>query len=204
MDGAAATQMMATLQNAAAAIESRYKAARAFRETTGSLVPDAQPQTLKSAAKSLPKGSLEQVAAEHNLRLAEGSGVFHYRDPVDGSIAKDQGVRLVLQEGARPKELLQLKTDPEGWNARLVFRLSGTGVSGATLRVYLERYTSPPFGEVVDRRSEEEKSQNPLPPPPSLGLEENPRHALEGLAKAAMALARVTEFTGFTAPTTVT
>ena len=48
---------------------------------------------------------------------------FSYRDPVDGSSASGQGLRIFFEE-----------------NARVVFRLSGTGTVGATLRVYLERY----------------------------------------------------------------
>ena len=48
---------------------------------------------------------------------------FSYRDPVDGSTASGQGLRIFFEE-----------------DARAVFRLSGTGTAGATLRVYLERY----------------------------------------------------------------
>ena len=48
---------------------------------------------------------------------------FSYRDPVDGSTASGQGLRVFFEE-----------------NARAVFRLSGTGTAGATLRVYLERF----------------------------------------------------------------
>ena len=48
---------------------------------------------------------------------------FAYTDPVDGSISTRQGIRILLQGGSR-----------------IVFRLSGTGTSGATLRVYLERF----------------------------------------------------------------
>ena len=48
---------------------------------------------------------------------------FTYTDPVDGSIAEKQGVRLVFGEAARG-----------------VLRLSGTGTVGATLRVYVERF----------------------------------------------------------------
>ena len=48
---------------------------------------------------------------------------FSYRDPVDGSEASGQGLRIFFEE-----------------NARAVFRLSGTGTVGATLRVYLERF----------------------------------------------------------------
>ena len=53
----------------------------------------------------------------------EAADEFTYTDPVDGSVATHQGIRVVFAEGAR-----------------LVYRLSGTGTSGATLRVYLERY----------------------------------------------------------------
>ena len=48
---------------------------------------------------------------------------FSYRDPVDGTEATGQGLRIFFEE-----------------NARAVFRLSGTGTVGATLRVYMERY----------------------------------------------------------------
>lgn len=48
---------------------------------------------------------------------------FSYLDPVDGSVSAKQGVRLVFDDGAR-----------------VIFRLSGTGTEGATLRVYLESY----------------------------------------------------------------
>jgi phosphoglucomutase len=47
---------------------------------------------------------------------------FSYTDPVDGSIATGQGIRVMF----------------EG-DARLVLRMSGTGTTGATLRLYLER-----------------------------------------------------------------
>lgn len=53
---------------------------------------------------------------------------FTYRDPVDGSISAKQGVRIGFSDGSR-----------------IVFRLSGTGTVGATLRLYLERY-EPPHG----------------------------------------------------------
>jgi phosphoglucomutase len=48
---------------------------------------------------------------------------FNYTDPVDGSISKNQGVRILFSDGSR-----------------IIFRLSGTGTEGATLRVYLEAY----------------------------------------------------------------
>jgi phosphoglucomutase len=51
---------------------------------------------------------------------------FGYTDPVDGSISKGQGLRVLLDDGSR-----------------VVLRLSGTGTKGATLRVYLESYVGP-------------------------------------------------------------
>ncbi len=48
---------------------------------------------------------------------------FSYTDPVDGSVSTGQGVRIIFTDGSR-----------------IVFRLSGTGTGGATLRIYLESY----------------------------------------------------------------
>ncbi|MBK7996577.1 MAG: alpha-D-glucose phosphate-specific phosphoglucomutase [Blastocatellia bacterium] len=48
---------------------------------------------------------------------------FSYTDPVDASISNRQGIRLLLADGSR-----------------IIFRLSGTGTEGATLRIYVERY----------------------------------------------------------------
>ncbi|HEY9623702.1 MAG TPA: alpha-D-glucose phosphate-specific phosphoglucomutase [Crinalium sp.] len=53
----------------------------------------------------------------------EYSDDFSYTDPVDGSVSKNQGVRVGFTDGSR-----------------IVYRLSGTGTQGATLRVYLESY----------------------------------------------------------------
>jgi len=48
---------------------------------------------------------------------------FSYTDPVDGSVSTGQGVRIIFTDGSR-----------------IVFRISGTGTEGATLRVYLEAF----------------------------------------------------------------
>lgn len=48
---------------------------------------------------------------------------FSYTDPIDGSLSKGQGIRIIFTDGSR-----------------IVFRLSGTGTEGATLRIYLEAY----------------------------------------------------------------
>jgi len=67
-----------------------------------------------------------QVVAGLTVSLADD---FAYTDPVDGSVSEKQGVRVEFEGGARA-----------------VFRLSGTGTEGATLRVYLERYVANPAG----------------------------------------------------------
>ena len=50
---------------------------------------------------------------------------FSYTDPIDNSISKNQGIRIIFKDASR-----------------IIFRLSGTGTEGATLRVYLEKYES--------------------------------------------------------------
>ena len=61
---------------------------------------------------------------------------FAYDDPVDGSRSEGQGIRVVFENGSR-----------------IVYRLSGTGTVGATLRVYLEAYENDP--EKLDADAEE-------------------------------------------------
>ncbi|MEM9817170.1 MAG: alpha-D-glucose phosphate-specific phosphoglucomutase [Cyanobacteria bacterium P01_D01_bin.6] len=72
--------------------------------------------TLRSALGSLPGktfGSYEVAYADD----------FSYTDPVDGSVASKQGIRIGFTDGSR-----------------IIFRLSGTGTQGATIRLYVERY----------------------------------------------------------------
>ncbi|MFS8907748.1 alpha-D-glucose phosphate-specific phosphoglucomutase [Synechococcus sp. OH2] len=58
---------------------------------------------------------------------------FSYTDPVDGSISHNQGIRIGFEDGSR-----------------IVYRLSGTGTHGATLRVYLERFEPDPSRHGLD------------------------------------------------------
>ncbi|MGD8926857.1 MAG: alpha-D-glucose phosphate-specific phosphoglucomutase, partial [Thioalkalispiraceae bacterium] len=51
---------------------------------------------------------------------------FSYRDPVDNSFTENQGLRVIFTDGSR-----------------IIFRLSGTGTEGATLRIYYEKYELP-------------------------------------------------------------
>ncbi|KFB69507.1 MAG: Phosphoglucomutase [Candidatus Accumulibacter vicinus] len=85
---------------------------------------------------------------------------FAYVDPVDGSRSERQGIRILLDDGSRA-----------------VFRLSGTGTEGATLRVYLERFIADP-------------SQHEIPT----------QEALAPLVGLADAVARIAAITGRKAP----
>ncbi|BCH03249.1 alpha-D-glucose phosphate-specific phosphoglucomutase [Mesorhizobium loti] len=71
---------------------------------------------LRAKLGSLPGTSVR------GLKIAKADD-FAYHDPVDGSTSEHQGIRILFEGGSR-----------------VVFRLSGTGTSGATLRVYIERY----------------------------------------------------------------
>jgi len=89
---------------------------------------------------------------------------FAYTDPVDGSVSQRQGVRVVLED-----------------SSRVVFRLSGTGTDGATLRVYLERH-------------EPDASHHDTPA----------QQALAPLVALAEAVARIAEHTGMPQPSVMT
>ncbi|CDL01027.1 Phosphoglucomutase [Magnetospirillum gryphiswaldense MSR-1 v2] len=89
---------------------------------------------------------------------------FAYTDPVDGSISTKQGVRIVFDDGSR-----------------VVFRLSGTGTEGATLRLYVEQFQPDPAQHHLD-----------------------PQVALADLIKIARDVAQIEARTGRTEPTVIT
>jgi phosphoglucomutase len=89
---------------------------------------------------------------------------FAYDDPVDGSHSAGQGLRIFFDGGSR-----------------VVFRLSGTGTEGATIRVYLERLEMDPAQ-----------------------MQSDPQDALAPIIAAADALAGIAERTGRTAPDVIT
>ncbi len=89
---------------------------------------------------------------------------FAYTDPVDHSTSEHQGIRIVFTDGSR-----------------IVFRLSGTGTEGATLRVYLERYESEPKRQSLDAQD-----------------------ALAELIRIADEIAQIRHHTGRDAPTVIT
>jgi len=89
---------------------------------------------------------------------------FSYTDPIDGSVSVKQGIRIGFANGAR-----------------IVYRLSGTGTVGATLRVYLESYEPDPGRQDMD-----------------------PQIALAGLITTANNLAEIHTRTGRTEPDVIT
>jgi phosphoglucomutase len=89
---------------------------------------------------------------------------FSYTDPIDGSVSNKQGVRIGFTDGSR-----------------IVFRLSGTGTQGATLRLYLESY-------------EADSSKHDL----------DPQDGLSELIKIADEIAEIHNYTGMETPTVIT
>jgi len=90
--------------------------------------------------------------------------VFEYRDPVDGSVSKNQGIRIIFEDGSR-----------------IIFRLSGTGVAGATIRLYLEKYE-----------------------PADGNLSQHQFDVVKPLAEIAMTISRLREYTGCSKPNVIT
>jgi len=80
-----------------------------------------------NAANGLIENLRNQLAAlpgkSFGALKVETADDFAYHDPVDQSVSRNQGIRILFEGGSR-----------------VVFRLSGTGTSGATLRVYIERF----------------------------------------------------------------
>jgi len=85
-------------------------------EAIPTAVADALMANLRA---SLPALQGQPFGARHVVVADD----FTYADPIDGSVSAKQGVRLIFDDGAR-----------------VIFRLSGTGTEGATLRIYLENY----------------------------------------------------------------
>ena len=121
-------------------------------------IPDAAQaaEVMRALEAALPR-----LPGKDGIATADS---FTYTDPVDGSVSRNQGLRLSTRDGGR-----------------MVFRLSGTGTRGATLRIYLERH-------------EPDVSKQGAPAVA----------ALAALSKTARAVARLEELTGITRPTNVT
>ena len=76
---------------------------------------------IKAQISSLPNQLFGNPAIKsYTVKIADD---FSYTDPIDGSISTEQGVRVLFND-----------------DSRIVFRLSGTGTEGATVRIYLEAF----------------------------------------------------------------
>ncbi|XP_024385198.1 phosphoglucomutase, chloroplastic [Physcomitrium patens] len=97
----------------------------------------------------------------YTLKLADD---FTYTDPVDGSVAAKQGIRFIFTDGSR-----------------IIFRLSGTGSAGATIRLYVEKFE-------LDSSNHDMDAQEALKP----------------LIDIALSISKLQEFTGREKPTVIT
>ena len=113
---------------------------------------------LRTVAAASKKGD---IYGEYELDYADD---FEYTDPIDGSVASKQGVRFVFSDGSR-----------------FIFRLSGTGSSGATVRMYSEQYEADVAKQGADAQD-----------------------ALAPLIKVALETSKLAEFTGRESPTVIT
>ncbi|XP_029036920.1 phosphoglucomutase [Osmia bicornis bicornis] len=89
---------------------------------------------------------------------------YSYVDPIDGSQATKQGLRILFEDGSR-----------------IIYRLSGTGSSGATIRVYVDSYEND-----------------------AASLNKNAQDVLKPLVNIALEISKLREFTGRDAPTVIT
>lgn len=124
-------------------------------------IPTQKADALMASLRASLPGLPGSTVASCHIALADD---FAYTDPVDGSVSQKQGVRIILTDGSR-----------------VVFRLSGTGTEGATLRVYLERH-------------EPDASRHDLPA----------QTALQPLVALAEALAHIRSLTGMAQPSVMT
>jgi len=83
-------------------------------------VDKAAAQDMMAAMQAATATSAGRSMIGYTIATAD---MFEYLDPVDGSVSKNQGLRFLMEDGSR-----------------IVFRLSGTAGSGATVRMYLEKY----------------------------------------------------------------
>ena len=115
------------------------------------------------STSSFLSSSLTATTSSTSFAVAEASN-FSYTDPIDGSVSKNQGLYVRFVDGSR-----------------IVFRLSGTGSSGATIRLYVEKYSKDESEYAGDTQE-----------------------GLKPLIEVALSLSRLVEFTGRKVPTVIT
>ncbi|CAM1296034.1 PGM1 (predicted) [Pycnogonum litorale] len=103
-------------------------------------------------------------SAEGKMFEVSKADNFSYVDPVDNSVANKQGIRIILTNGSR-----------------IIFRLSGTGSSGATVRMYIDSYETDPSKYKMDAQK-----------------------ALSPLITVALEISKLKEYTGRNEPTVIT
>ena len=87
-------------------------------------------ETLMNNLRTLAPHLANKSYGEYTVNFADD---FSYNDPVDHSITEHQGIRILFTNGSR-----------------IIYRLSGTGTEGATLRVYIEQYENNPENHNID------------------------------------------------------
>ena len=115
------------------------------------------------ASKGFVSSDLKASTSSTSFKVKEADN-FSYTDPIDGSVSKNQGLYVRFEDGSR-----------------IVFRLSGTGSSGATIRLYVEKYSK-------DEAEYERDTQEGLKP----------------LIEVALSLSKLVETTGRKEPTVIT
>lgn len=124
-------------------------------------VDKSKAEAMMDKMRSESGANTGKVVGKYTIATADD---FTYNDPVDGSISKKQGIRFLMADGSR-----------------VIFRLSGTAGSGATVRMYIEQY-------------QPDKSK----------LGEPVAEALEDLVKVALGLCDIKTFCGTETPTVIT
>lgn len=121
-------------------------------------------EMMKQLEAKLPslKGT-KYTQGSKNYEVAHADN-FEYVDPVDGSVSKNQGLRIVFTD-----------------SSRIVIRLSGTGSTGATVRLYLDSYESD-----------------------ASVLKKDASEVLKPLIQVALEMSQLPKFTGRDAPTVIT
>uniref|UniRef100_A0A2P2HXS4 phosphoglucomutase (alpha-D-glucose-1,6-bisphosphate-dependent) n=1 Tax=Hirondellea gigas TaxID=1518452 RepID=A0A2P2HXS4_9CRUS len=142
----------------------RYDYENCDSEQCNQMIEELRGQ-LDDASGSLKGRSFENGGKTYTVAKADD---FSYIDPIDGSVATKQGVRLIMTDGSR-----------------IIYRLSGTGSSGATVRLYVESY------EKFEAGSEDKYLQDC-------------QVVLKPLLGIALEVAKLPQFTGRNAPTVIT
>ena len=133
---------------------SRYDYEGCDSESANKMIAYLREEILPNATKGTKMGDFTVDYADD----------FEYTDPIDGSVASKQGVRIVFSDGSR-----------------IIFRLSGTGSSGATIRLYIEQYETDEAKMMIDAQE-----------------------ALKSIIETALEVSKLQEFTGRDKPTVIT